>query len=363
MRLIHIIASGSMGGVERYALDICREYHSRGDDVIALTRDARAVDKVFAEGGIGLRHAPLRDYPDLFSSLILRDILREKPDVPTVVHVHRYKDALTAIAARIMAKRLDVRIVATRHKCAPGKDNWLRRRIYREIDAHIFVSEFSRDAFLESWPNGRIPFDSRRLHVAYNSLREVPPILPEPERGAITAIYHGRLREGKGLEVLLQAMGIIKREGRVKLRLRIVGAGDPDYADALRRAAMLLNVAEMVDFIGYSDSPSTHLAECHFGVYPVMQPEAFGMANMECMMAGRPQITTFAGPQREYLTPGVEALEIPPGDAEALAESMTSLAIDKNLRLEMGEMAADTYNGRLSWPHFISRIDKVYSNS
>ncbi len=41
MRIIHIVHGNSMGGAQRYALDICRHYVEAGSDVVALTRDAR----------------------------------------------------------------------------------------------------------------------------------------------------------------------------------------------------------------------------------------------------------------------------------------------------------------------------------
>ena len=125
MRIIHIVHGNSMGGAQRYALDICRHYVEAGSDVVALTRDAKAVDSQFAEAGVPLRHAPLRDYPDLFSSLALRPLIEAGERGATVVHVHRYRDALTAILARRMAGRSDVRIIVTRHISEPAKDNML----------------------------------------------------------------------------------------------------------------------------------------------------------------------------------------------------------------------------------------------
>lgn len=349
-----------MGGAQRYALDICRHYAARGHDVTALTRDARAVDAHFEQAGVPLQHAPLRDYPDLFSSLILRPILEASPAGETVVHVHRYRDALTAIVARKLARRPDVRIIVTRHISEPAKDNMLRRFIYRHVDAHIFVSEFSRREFLNTWPHGRYPLDTARLHVAFNSRNIAADPTPEPERGAITAMFHGTLRQGKGLDTLIRAMALLKD---TRLRLRIAGTGDPDYCDTLRRLAISLGVMDSIDWNRNIPDPASLIPACHFGVLPTSVPEAFGMANLEYMAAGRPQICTFNGAQPEYLTPGEEALEVPVTDPEALAAAMRLLYSDKDLRLRLGRAAARRYAGSLSWSHFISRIDKIYAQT
>ena len=48
--LIHIVPGASMGGLQRYSLDICRHYAREGQEVVALTRDAKAVDRCFDSG-------------------------------------------------------------------------------------------------------------------------------------------------------------------------------------------------------------------------------------------------------------------------------------------------------------------------
>ncbi|MDE6010199.1 MAG: glycosyltransferase family 4 protein [Muribaculaceae bacterium] len=360
MRLIHIVHGNAMGGAQRYALDICRHYVEQGREVVAITRDAKAVDSQFAAAGVPLRHAPLRDYPDIFSSVALRPLLESGPRGETVVHVHRYRDALTAILARRMARRPDVRIIVTRHISEPAKDNILRRFIYRHVDAHIFVSEFSRRQFLGKWPHGRYPLDTARLHVTYNSRKVVPGVVPEPERGAVTAMWHGTLRPGKGLDTLIRAMALLRD---TRLRLRIAGTGDPDYCDTLRRLAISLGVMDSIDWSRNIDDPASLIPACHFGVLPASEPEAGSMANLEYMAAGRPQICTFNGAQPEYLTPGTEALEVPPDSPEVLAETMRMLRNDKDLRLRLGQAAAERYARSLAWPHFISRLEKIYAQT
>ncbi len=358
MNLIHIVAGNSIGGAQRYALDICRHYAAEGHNVIALTREAFAIDRPFAEAGVTLAHAPIRDYPDLFSSLTLKNIISGL-EGKTVIHVHRYRDALTAIAARRMARRPDIRIVITRHISEPAKDNSLRRFIYSQVDAHIFVSEFSRRYFLSTWPSGRYPFDPGRLHVVHDS-RDLPLTpTPEPEKGAVTAMYHGRIRGGKGLDTLLRAFA---RMRDTRLRLKIVGSGDTDYVDRLRSLAISLGVMESIDWKINAPDPAALIQGCHFGVLPSEMPEACGMANIEYMAAGRPQICSFNSAQTEYMTPGVEALKVIPGDIDSLEKAMRTLLADKDLRKKMGKAAAEKFASTLSWPQFISKIEKIYQS-
>ena len=107
MRLIHLISSNHWGGAWQYALDLCSHFLGKGWKVTALTCDAKAVDDRFRSAGVGLRHAPLRGLFDPASALILSSMLKEIPAGEGIVHVHRYRDAFTALLARRLAKRPD----------------------------------------------------------------------------------------------------------------------------------------------------------------------------------------------------------------------------------------------------------------
>ncbi|MCM1378359.1 MAG: glycosyltransferase family 4 protein [Clostridium sp.] len=358
--LIHILGSNTWGGPERYAYDICRHFRSRGWRVRVVTRDVALLDSRFSQAGISLRHAPLRNYPDVFSALILRSTFLKIPRGEGIVHVHNHHDALTAIIARKLSRRSDIRIVFTRHKGVRGKDSWLRSFIYRQIDAFLFVSEFSRRRFLAAWPDGNYPFDIAHTFVGYNSFFEEHSPLEEPTRGPITALYHGRLKAGKGLETLIDALALLKN---TRMRVKIAGTGDPDYCDALRRRAVNRGVMEKIDWVKSNGDSLQYIRDSHFGVFPSVEPEAFGMAGLEMMACGRPQISTLTGGEKEFLEAGVDALEVRPTDASSLAEAMRRLATDADLRKEMGNAAAGKYNIRFSWPHFVHRLLPAYLTS
>lgn len=348
-----MVASAEWSGPQRYAFDICRHFKREGWNVKALTRDAKAVDRNFLKAGIELRHAPLRDYPDYYSARALARLFGEMPKGEGIVHVHRYNDALTCILAKRLARRNDVRLIATRHKAEKGRDSILRRIIYNGLDSHLFVSEFSKQKFYEGWEPGKSPLDDSKTAVTFNSLLDVPDsALPEPDRGPICAAYRGGLKPGKGLETLIDALALTNG----KLRLKIMGQGHPDYVDTLRQRAELAGVESRIDWMRNSDFPQEEYSRIHFGVLPSETPEAFGMANLEFMALGRPQISTFTGAQKEFLSPGEDSIDIPPADPEQLAEAMTTLASDAPLRQRLGGTAFLRYRKLYSWPRFISLL-------
>ena len=359
--LIHIINGNRLGGAQQYALDICRHYRDRGVNVIALTRGARAVDSSFEADGIALAHAPLRGVLDIASVWRLAKVLRNLPKGPTVVHAHRYSDANIAVLAKSLAKRHDVRIVTTRHAVRRGRNTSVFRRLYRHIDAHIFVSKAAYDRFCRSWTGRHKPLPSQKVFILHNSLNlGLKAPLPLPEKGPVTAMYHGSIAERKGLETLIDALMLT--EG-TKIRLTIAGTGNPDFLDQLRRRAMARGVMEIIDWNTNCKDPLPLIARCHFGVVPSVESEAFGMSNLRFMACGRPQISTMTGARPEYLQDGKTALVVAPADAGALADAMKRLAADASLRDRLAHNAFDEFNRSMAWNVFIRHLDEIYSPS
>lgn len=357
--LVHIVSANSWGGAQQYALDICRHYRQRGWDVTAVTRDARAVDSHFSKAEIPLIHAPLRGFIDPASAVRLASFFRTLPKDTSYCHVHRYRDAFTALLAKKIAHRPDIRVISTRHKVSPGRNSLLFRRIYRKIQAHIFVSETAFRRFSSTWDT--LPFDAGRVHILHNSTF-LPPGLPEfePDRGPVFALYAGTVAPRKGLETIIDALPSLRD---LKFRLRIAGPGSPDYLDSIRSRAQARGVMEMIDWKITSDIPPGIYAQSHFAVLPSVEREAFGMPNLLAMAAGRPQVCSPNGAQAEYLVDGHSALFVPPSNPPKLAEAMRALATDPNRRRQMGNAAYEAYAKSLSWQSFIPKLDNIYLNS
>ena len=325
--------------------------------MVALTRDAKAVDSMFEKEGIQLLHAPLQGFYDYYSIRFLSKYLKEIRG-EAIIHAHGFKDVFISLAARKLCGKKDVKVVMTRHKVRRAVDSWILRLIYRNIDALIFVSLAARDRFVATWHNRLMPINSERMHVIHNSLNITESLytLPSPGR-PLTAMFHGPLKPGKGLDVLIDAMAMLKGK---RIRLKIIGSGTPDYVDRLRRRAISRGVMEMIDWHKHTHDPLPLILDCDFGVLPSVQEEAFGLANIEYMAMGRPQVCSSNGAQPEYITDGWEGFLIPPSNPSFLAEGILKLAGDPKLRKRMGYRAFETFHKRLSWPHFIIPLTEIY---
>jgi rhamnosyl/mannosyltransferase len=175
--------------------------------------------------------------------------------------------------------------------------------------------------------------DHRRLAETARA-REVARALRAAHPGPL-ALFVGRLRTYKGLHVLLDALP------QVPGTLVLVGRGEEE--EALRARVGREGLRDRVVFAG--DVAEEDLAGYYRGadlfVLPsVSRGEFFGQAMLEAMACGLPAVSTRLGTGTSYLNrDGETGLEVPPGDAAALAEGMRRLLENPGEARRMGERA------------------------
>lgn len=354
--LIHIVPSNKWGGIQSYALAICRHFAEEGWSVSAFTRGAGAVDRHFREAGIRILNSPLRGSLDITSALDIARAIKMTPlEEEVIIHTHRYRDAMTAIIARRLARHPKVKVITTRHTLKAPRISPLFRRLYKRIDTHIFVSDLAYDIFRKTlW---KIPLNPNSLFILRNSIYPKDIIEDNSSTKSVgTAIYFGSIVKGKGLETLIDALALIKD---TKLRIRIAGPGNPDYIDQLRRRAIACNVMNQIDWKISSDNIDLH--HYLFGIDSSITPEACGITNFFYMAAGIPQIASSSGAQTEYLDNNKTALIVPPSDASALASAMRILTENQELRESLSSEATALYKRLLCWDVFSSSLKQIYT--
>jgi glycosyltransferase-like protein len=87
--------------------------------------------------------------------------------------------------------------------------------------------------------------------------------------------------------------------------------------------------------------------------------EGWGLVVLEAMAAGLPVVGSDIPVLREYLTPGVDALLVPPSDPVALARAMAELVGDGRLRAGLAD-AGRRVAARFTWDDAARRHRQVY---
>jgi glycosyltransferase involved in cell wall biosynthesis len=165
---------------------------------------------------------------------------------------------------------------------------------------------------------------------------DTPPIMPPTDR--LRLGYVGRLIPGKGVDVAIRSMAQL-RETNVDLP-KLTVAGDGPEKTALETLARELNLADSVEFIGWTNDISGFWKAQHISVAPAHEfIESFCMTVVEAMAHGRPSIVSDRGALPELMLPGTTGSIVQPGSVAGLADAIGTYIEAPNLAVEQGAAA------------------------
>lgn len=134
--------------------------------------------------------------------------------------------------------------------------------------------------------------------------------------------YLGRISVDKGIGVLLEAYGVLRRVWPDEQGLRLAVAGEPRFTNPEEGADLLasMHAEPGVDVVGWVES-ARFLESVDALVVPSTAPESFGLVAAEAMAAGVPVIATDAGALPEVVGFAHPLLSVA-GDSASLARAM-----------------------------------------
>lgn len=165
----------------------------------------------------------------------------------------------------------------------------------------------------------------------------------------------------KGLENLLQAVSLLKKDFANGLKLNIIGEGDmkPYYKDLSKSLEIekYVNFAEKID----DSKLVSYYNYCDVAVLPsVNKGEAFGLVLLEAMACAKPVVASNLPGVRSVFKKGRHGLLAKPNDAVDLANKLRTILNDKKLAREMGERGREFVENRYSWKKIGKKLDVIY---
>lgn len=207
--------------------------------------------------------------------------------------------------------------------------NFLSRLALRKIDYVQTISIQTREKLLAAG------FRDEQICFVPNGIDTRVQAPPMPESASLCVGYCGRLREVKGVHVLLEAFAR-SRQLRPQAQLQLLIAGDGDTLRALRQQVQRLNLVDSVTFLGRVDDTAAFFSSIDIYVQPSF---AEGLPNsvIEAMLASRPVLATDIGGNQDLVKDGVTGFLFPAGDDQRLSEIIVS-CVDK--REQLGSIGA-----------------------
>jgi D-inositol-3-phosphate glycosyltransferase len=179
-------------------------------------------------------------------------------------------------------------------------------------------------------------------------------------------LFVGRIEPLKGIDTLIEAIAIM-RQRNVFVCLSVIG-GDSDISQEdsgsemtrLQALRERYNLQDLIAFLGKraQDTLPYYYSAAKAVVVP-SHYESFGMVALEAMACGTPVVASQVGGLAFLVQDGVTGFTVPVDEPQALAERLTTLTTNADLRDQMGKQAAAFAQG-YGWNHIASQIVKVY---
>lgn len=354
-----------LGGIESVARDLSAGLgrHGCAVEVLCAAKSWRASEE---RDALGVRITRVASLGLLLSTSMAPGLpwrLWQRRREPDIVHVHM-PDPLAALAVWLVRPRGKlvvhwhsdvVRQRIAMHLYRP-LEQWLLRRADAVIATSPPYAESSRP--LQPW--------RAKIEVIPIGAHASGPVTPEEiERvqrrfgGRRIVFGLGRMTPYKGWDVLIEAARLLA-PGAV-----IVVAGGGPLLPRYRELAARAGLSERIQFIGPLSARrvDVHFAACAlFCMASTTRAEAYGVAVLEAMARGCAVVSTaIPGSGIGWLQqPGVTGLQVPVGDAEALAGAINTLLADDDLRRRLGAAGQSRWAGLFTAETMADRTMALY---
>ncbi len=344
-RLLSVSSSPSLGGLERFQLDVARAMAARGHSVEVAADPGSPFEQRAAELGLTLHEVSFRRWLSPLSVLrLVRLFRRVRPDV---VH-YRYSRDIWTVAPAARVSGLTGRVVHTLGMNPGGRlRNPVHRWLRATLGAFVVPSPRTGERAAEVWgmrddevtliPNwvDEAPFLASGLLTEALRLREewgVPPGVPLVGMLA-------RLEPAKGVERFIEAALQVVATHPEPVRFVVAGPimpGRETWLTGLKEQIAEAGASGAFLFPGGQQSVPPFFKALDLFVLP-SRGETFGLVLVEAMLAGCP-VLAFRGPGPDFILAGGDyGTLLPEGKEGVLAAGLLALLRDPAERSIVGD--------------------------
>ncbi|MBM4300353.1 MAG: glycosyltransferase family 4 protein [Deltaproteobacteria bacterium] len=337
------------------------------------TRGQAEYHRVPLDGWRRWLYCRYRNYFPLYDRAVARIIRRVRPDL---IHVHNRPLLALSLARR---SRGELPIILHMHNLYAS----LGKRERPLPGTPIPVAGFAACSnFVLERERSRLGLGAGLSRVIYNGV-ETDAFVPRWDQAAgvqevrrqygiesePTVLFAGKLRESKGVHILLRAM---TRVWEIAPRAVLVLVGGTEYGrnrtmretpfmSQLRRdLARAPGRVVLTGFIPPTDMPRAYLLGDVF-VGPSQIEEGLGLVFLEAAAAGLPIIATRMGGIPEVVREDFNGLLLrQKDDASELAEKIIGLLSDPPRRQRLGQQGRDWVRTEFSWERIARTLEEFY---
>ena len=384
------------GGMNVYVRDLTRQLGRMGVHVDVFTRSQdEHVPHVLHDLGFGNRvvHIPAGPETPLpkqeLVSLVpefvsgIQEFVCQKGLEYDLIHSHYW---MSGMAASELKKSWQLPVVQMFHTLG-----LMKQRVARdpsEAEGEYRINGEREVIRMADRIVAATPAEQAQLQWLYNTdLRKVvviPPgvdishfySIPADEAKAFIGIppcermllFVGRIEPLKGIDTLIEALAIMHKS-ELKVCLSVIGGDMGDNPQAVNTEMSRLQalreqfgLEDMIAFLGQRAQKT--LPYYYSAAEAVVLPshyESFGMVALEAMACGTPVVASQVGGLAFLIQDGITGYTVPVDEPPALAERLTTLISNQELRKRMGDNAANLAR-QYRWEIIAEKIYRLYQD-
>ena len=320
-RILHILWSGEIGGIEKLCLNIGKE--SPKKHIFWFVNRGGQVYEEMCREGIKTRLLNASNFQII---KVLDEILEvvDKKEIRAII-IHHDSVMLWIIALMLKRRNKHIKVFIYAHSdysyFIPEKG--MKKIIYERLfkknalfsDGIIAISESVKDSIVKK---GNIA--SNKIKVIYNGvpLQNFKYYERKNDKNRLNIVYVGRLLEEKGIQILINALCEKYEECEVSCTI----VGDGVYSEKLKELVNYKKMDKNVKFVGSQMDVYGYLKEADVFVHPAICDEGFGITLVEAMSTGLPCIAFNKGAIPELISNNVNGIIVEETSAMALHEAI-----------------------------------------
>jgi glycosyltransferase involved in cell wall biosynthesis len=238
------------------------------------------------------------------------------------------------------------------------------RMAYRWIGAGIAPSHHTAETWRQAgWPSESLAVipnwvDTDRFRPATDqaALRQELGI----ERDSHCIVYVGRICPEKGVETLIDAFPHVRSQV-ADASLVIVGSPPPEYRNRFNHLIATLDEDDRRRVILVPNSPvaENYFAAADVACVPSSWEEPFGLTLLEAMACATPVVATTVGIFPQIVGEEHRDFLVPPGDHIALAERLSCLLMQPEVRTTRGQRLRERVLQQFGKKQSVDRYERI----
>lgn len=335
-RILQIIPSMEIGGAERTVLEITAFLKNTNYTSLVLTSGGKLI-KDLEKLNIEVVRYPIDKKNPL---LIIKNIIKLKKIFIEknidLIHVRSRAPAWSAIFA---ARSLKIPIVTTWHGHV-SNSSWFKKKynsIMHKGNALIANSNYTAENINKIYKIDKdkidiIPRGVNTENFKASNFSDEEKINIKKEwkvfdQNKIILLLPARLTRWKGHEVVIKAIGLLKKEEFFKNIICLFAGnqkGSERYIQNLKETIASLSLDDKIKLIGQVENMPLAYQASNIILSPSIQPEPFGRIPIEAQASGKIIISSNAGAVKETIRSGQDStgFKVKPNNSEELAHQI-----------------------------------------